>query len=270
MKKHFTNKISNKFEKFASKEFSKSMQSIINNGYVKLMGLDMSEFLPASKYKTLNQLFTRKLVKIREFPISKEIWISPCDSYITELGVIKEEMAMQIKGMEYNVSEFITKHIDAENKNRLNGGTYINFYLSPKDYHHYHIPIDMRVTKAIHISGKLYPVNIPTLNRKKDLFIENERVVLECYTKDKKLFFMVLVGALNVGKMVVYFEKKIETNIDTNEIKVYEYEDLWLNKGDDLGYFMMGSTVILLTQEKLKLNIKAGDSVVFSQAINKI
>ena len=148
-------------------------------------------------------------------------------------------------------------------------GDYINFYLSPRDYHRYHVPIDMQVTKAVHIAGKLYPVNIPTLKRKIDLFIENERVVLECKTLQGKLFYLVLVGALNVGKMEVSFEPQICTN--TGVGGVYEYESLHLKKGSDLGCFQMGSTIIYLAQSGMMTNyVEIGSSVVFGDKIGEM
>ncbi len=97
---------------------------------------------------------------------------------------------------------------DESSKEAIRNGSYVNFYLSPRDYHRYHVPLDMQVIKAVHIPGKLYPVNIPTLKNKVDLFIENERVVLECLSTNGKRFFLVLVGALNVGQMEVAFNRR--------------------------------------------------------------
>jgi phosphatidylserine decarboxylase len=124
-------------------------------------------------------------------------------------------------------------------------------YLSPKDYHRYHMVYNCKVTKLIHVPGKLYPVNFKYLNKQESLFVENERVVLECITADDKLFYMVFVGALNVGKMVFDFEPAVETNSDVTEIKVYEYDNLTINKGDCLGYFKMGSTVLMFWEKDM-------------------
>lgn len=265
-KKHLTSAFSQIFGKFASKQFPSPLQNIINHGYVKLMGLDMSEFSNPSSYETLNKLFTRHLRESRSFNTDGDVMISPCDSLISECGKVHDFDSFQIKGMKYKVDELLGEHIDSKNKHRVKNGRFINFYLSPSDYHRYHIPLNCRITKAVHIPGKLYPVNFTYLNKQKDLFIENERVVIECYTQEDDLFYMVLVGALNVGKMEVSFEPSIETNSDVREPQVYEYEDLHMNKGDDFGCFQMGSTIVIIS-EKMDIFVQSGEKVSFAQDI---
>ena len=267
MSRHFTSFISQQFGRFASHEFSATIQNLINKGYVSIMGLDMSEFHSAVTYKTLNKLFTRSLKQKREFSNDTSVFISPCDSFVTELGDLDENRALQIKGMSYSVDDFLGSHISNENKEKVKNGQYINFYLSPKDYHRYHIPTNLQILKAVHIPGKLYPVNMPALNNIKNLFIENERVVIEAKSNDT-LMYMVLVGALNVGKMQVAFEPRIETNSDKIEPTLYEYDNLFLNKGDDFGSFIMGSTLIFITEsDTLNLKIEHSTPVKFAQEI---
>jgi phosphatidylserine decarboxylase len=121
----------------------------------------------------------------------------------------------------------------------------------------------------IHVTGKLYPVNFRYLRKKLNLFIENERVILEC-EYDDKVFYLVFVGALNVGKMLFNFEPKVETNIKSDEIKVYEYENLHFKKGDELGFFKMGSTVVMIAEKDfMSLDIQTDTKVRFSQIIAK-
>lgn len=247
---HITNKISQTFGKFASKKFAKPIQSIINNGYVKILGLDMREFRTPSSYESLNALFTRELVKPRDIDTSEENFISPADSFVTEAGKLQVDKLLQIKGMEYSIDELLTEHISLENKQRVHDGEYMNFYLSPKDYHRYHSPYTFKVNKLIHVPGKLYPVNIPYLKKEQDLFIKNERVVIEA-ERDGKIFYLVYVGALNVGEMVFTFEPRVETNKEVGEPKVYEYDDLYINKGDCMGYFKMGSTVLMMWEKDM-------------------
>ncbi len=270
MQQHFTSSLSQTFGRFASKKHSKKFQNFINRSYVNMMGLDMSDFNAPESYPTLNALFTRHLNVPRNFSANPSDMISPCDSLITEAGRIQEDRALQIKGMSYSIDEFLGEHISSDNKSRIHGGEFINFYLSPRDYHRYHVPLDMQVTKAIHIAGKLYPVNIPTLKRKIDLFIENERVVLECLTTNGKLFYLVLVGALNVGKMEVSFEPRIQTNTAFGG-GVYEYDNLHLKKGDDFGCFQMGSTIIFLSEKgMIESDLTVGESVKYGQTIGRI
>ncbi len=271
MKRHITSAISQAFGKFANKEFSKPIQNIVNSTYVNLMGLNMDEFHSSNTYRSLNALFTRKLKEDRKYSLDGEDFISPCDSFISECGTLEEDYALQIKGMRYKAKDFVGEHFDDEEKSILNNGTFINFYLSPKDYHRYHIPTNLNILKAVHIPGKFYPVNMPSLKKRLNLFIENERVVLLCETQAKKRFYMVLVSALNVGVMQVSFEDNIKTNTDTLYSKLYSYENLSLDKGFDFGCFEMGSTIVILAEKDfLDLEVKAGDNVKYGDTIAKI
>lgn len=267
MKQHFTSALSQIFGRFASKEHRQAFQNTINQTYVRMMGLDMSEFQSPESYRSLNALFTRHFVKMRPFSREQHDVISPCDALITECGTIQKAQALQIKGMSYDVNAFLGDTISETSKEAINDGSFVNFYLSPRDYHRYHAPLDMQILNAVHIPGKLYPVNVPMLKKKVDLFIENERVVLECLSGEGKRFFLVLVGALNVGKMEVSFEPKIQTN-RTSVGSAYHYENLTLAKGDDFGCFKMGSTIVMLCEKEMcEFNITAGDSVRFGQTI---
>jgi len=270
-KRHITSAISQGFGKFASKEFPKWFQKIVNNSYVGLMGLDMGEFHSANSYKSLNALFTRKLREDRKYSLDADDFISPCDSLISECGEMSDDYALQIKGMGYKTDELLGDLFTKDEKDVVHNGTFVNFYLSPKDYHRYHIPTNLKVLKAVHIPGKFYPVNFPSLKKRINLFIENERVVLMCETPSKKRFFMVLVSALNVGVMRVSFEPKIQTNAIATEPQAYEFENLNLDKGDDFGCFEMGSTIVIIAEKgMLDLDLKAGDKVKYGQTIAKL
>ncbi|WP_321312812.1 phosphatidylserine decarboxylase [Halarcobacter sp.] len=263
---HITNIISQYFGKFAKFEFPLFIQKFINGAYVKFLGLNMSEFRNPKFYKSLNDLFTRELAIPREIDNDKDCFISPSDSLITQCGNLEDDLLLQIKGMEYSVEEMLTYNC-ANNFKKIQNGSYMNFYLSPKDYHRYHAPCDFKVNKLIHVPGKLYPVNLKYLNKQIDLFVENERVILECI-HEEKLFYMVFVGALNVGQMVFNFEPKVETNNETKEIKIYEYESLEIKKGECLGYFKMGSTVVMVWEKDfVQLEELLGQNVKYGQRI---
>ncbi len=270
-KRHITSLISQNFGKFASKEFSPWFQKIVNSSYVGLMGLDMSEFAPSGTYKSLNALFTRKLREDRKYSQDTNDFISPCDSFIPECGTLDKDYALQIKGMQYKADDFIGSEFTQKQKNEIHDGTFINFYLSPKDYHRYHMPMDLKILKAVHVPGKFYPVNIPSLRKRLNLFIENERVVIHCETMGGKRFFMVLVSALNVGVMQVSFESKIQTNAVATTPQAYEFDNLFMKKGDDFGCFEMGSTIIILAEKgMLDLDVKAGEDVKYAQTIASV
>ena len=266
---HITNLISLNFGKFAKKEFPTFIQKFINSSYVKLMGLNMSEFKNERYYKSLNDLFTRELIIKREIDSTEDVIISPTDSLITQCGQIKNDISLQIKGMEYSVEELLTYYCTS-NFEKVKNGSFMNFYLSPKDYHRYHAPCDFKLLKLIHVPGKLYPVNLKYLNKEFELFVQNERVILECESNGK-IFFMVFVGALNVGQMVFEFEDRVETNIDAKEMKVYTYENIEITKGECLGYFRMGSTVVMLWEnDMVELEDLLDKNVKYGQKIAKI
>ena len=268
IKATWTNAISRSFGKFASKKFPSLIQHGINKIYVKSMGVDLSNFHPSSHYTTLNELFTRELLYERAVSKDPSIIISPADSLISELGCVKDTDALQIKGFKYSIKELLTKNISDENIEKVNSGKFINFYLSPKDYHRYHVPTDMRVTKVIHVPGLLYPVNFTYLKKIDSLFVKNERVVLECFDNTGRLFYMILVGALNVGKMTLSFEPSIETNIDASKLNVFEYDNVSLKKGDELGMFKMGSTVVMIFEKDfVELKSEAFKKVRFGEEI---
>jgi len=263
-----TNTISRCFGKFANHRFIMPIQFIINFAYVKLMGVNLDEFDKLTSYKSLNLLFTRKLKKQRDFDQDQNAVISPCDSLITELGSMFISRTMQIKGFYYKADELLTDRFDQEKIKRIYNGKYVNFYLSPKDYHRYHAPTDMQIVKAVHVPGLLYSVNLKYLNKIWDLFIKNERVILECLTKDNRLFFMVFVGAMNVGKMKFNFDDRIQTNSKKSDITTYIYGDTYIKKGEELGRFEMGSTIVMffekdmveLTKERMT-KVRFGDTI---------
>ncbi len=266
---HITNLISQYFGKFAKTQFPSVIQRIINNGYVKFLGLNMSEFKNPKFYKSLNLLFTRELEIPREINTDKNVVISPTDSFITECGAVKDDTALQIKGMEYSVEELLTYHCSS-NFEKVKDGSFMNFYLSPKDYHRYHASSDFKLKKLVHVPGKLYPVNLKYLNKELDLFVQNERVILEC-ENNGKLFYMIFVGALNVGQMVFEFEPRVETNTNAQELKVYEYENLEIAKGDCLGYFKMGSTVVMIWEnDSVEIENLVNQDVKFGQKVATI
>ncbi|NPA51200.1 MAG: hypothetical protein GXO02_06190 [Epsilonproteobacteria bacterium] len=140
MSSHFTNFFSKLFGKIANKEFPKPIQTLINKLYIKSLGVDMSRFDDASSYKSLKELFTRPLKEMPQIDSDPKKVISPCDGQIIAFGKIKNNLALQIKGKSYNVLELLD---EIEELDFLEGGRYINFYLSPKDYHRYHMPFDV-------------------------------------------------------------------------------------------------------------------------------
>lgn len=243
---------------FAHTEFPAPIQNFINSVYVAIFNIDLSEFenIP---YPSLNALFTRKLKENRIFDINPNVLISPSDSLITELGLSKEKKALQIKGMEYSIEELLGETLTKEM-------FYINLYLSPRDYHRYHAPCDLEIMELRYFGGDLMPVNMPSLQRNTNLFIRNERVVLKAKMPNQKILYFVAVGALNVGSIIFHCEPKIHTNAKRyNETYTYTNPKK-VRKGEELGMFQMGSTIVLFIQD-CNVNIQSNQKVKFAQSI---
>ncbi|MDR1912498.1 MAG: phosphatidylserine decarboxylase [Helicobacteraceae bacterium] len=267
--KYVSSGISRLFGRFASKARNKRIQRFINGVYVKALRIDMGEFEAPRAYPTLNALFTRALKNPRDMPSEQNAIISPCDSLITQMGAIENNTLFQIKGMPYSLYKLLP-YISKENLTPFEGGYYSNFYLSPRDYHRYHAPIALKLTKLTHIPGKLLPVNMPFLRHKLNLFCENERAILEGIDINDKRWILVFVGALNVGKMRFAFKESFQTNINAMVIKEFNI-DLSVKRGDLLGWFEMGSTVVLISQkEAAQFTIELNRKVKFGDPIGKL
>ncbi len=244
-KRHWTNAISGLFGGIARTAFPGPIQRAINRLYAASMNVDLSDFNRIDDYATLDALFTRKLTKKRRFDDDPNTIISPADSFITASGRLRRDLLLQVKGMGYSVKDLLTgsaRHLDD-----MMDGDYINFYLSPRDYHRYHAPASLRVERLIHVPGRLHPVNPPSLRKRKDLFPRNERVVLECEHESGGLLYLVFVGATMVGGMTFEFEPRVRTNTSSRSVKVYDYEDQRIVKGDCIGCFHMGSSIVMIS-----------------------
>ncbi len=163
---------------------------------------------------------------------------------------------------------------DAQGGENISGVnlSYANIYLSPRDYHHYHAPCDLSVLQALYIPADLYSVAKKFLLKIPNLYAKNERVILKCKMRNGGILWMVFVGALNVGKMRFDFDTRIQTNACANrEGALYEYENLSFKKGDHLGNFELGSTIVLVAQSKfLKFSVSSETAVKFSQKIGEL
>ena len=150
--------------------------------------------------------------------------------------------------------------------------SYANIYLSPRDYHHYHAPCDLSVTEALYIPADLYSVAKKFLLKIPNLYVKNERVILKCKMRNGGILWMVFVGALNVGKMRFDFDARIQTNACASRAEaLYEYKNLNFKKGDHLGNFELGSTIVLVAQsEFLKFSVSSETAVKFSQKIGEL
>lgn len=265
----FDKEISRLFGKLAGVKFPKWLQTKINEAYVRHFDIDMSEFKSPCEYESLNALFTRSLQKARAV---ENGFISPCDALVFECGKAfkaqSELLAFSIKGYTYSINELLRGAFEREELK--NGCEYVNLYLSPKDYHRYHAPCDMQILSATYTSGRLFSVNEKHLKSVPNLYTRNERVVLKCKSAGF-VFFLVFVGAQNVGKMRFAFDESLQTNALNSPNFTREYKKLSVKKGDELGNFELGSTIVIITQKGfVKFNLKIGDKVKFAQQIGEL
>lgn len=197
------------------------------------------------EYRSLDDFFTRKL-KVGIRPMGKGI-VHPADSNLTQQGVIYEGTLIQAKGMIYFLRDFIQNDSICD---RLTDGYFFLYYLCPTDYHRVHSPVDGYITDIHYIPGKLWPVNAWSTANIKNLFSINERVVVNIETS-QGFCSLVMVGATNVGKMTLTFDKEVITNkfLDRNPIKKKYDNPIRIQKGDDLGAFHMGSTVVMVYEK---------------------
>lgn len=203
-----------------------------------------AEYKELCEYKSFDAFFTRKLKSnARIINMSPSKIISPVDGSISELGRIEHEKLIQAKGKYYSLFNLLAGDNDLISIFRK--GKFMTIYLAPKDYHRVHMPYDGRLVKTIYIPGKLFSVNQATVESLNNLFAKNERLVCFFETKNGPMI-LILVGAMIVcGINTVWNMPKVEGEIQT--IK----HDIYLSKGQEMGSFSLGSTVILLSQENV-------------------
>ena len=228
-------------------KFPRAVQNFINERYVKFFNIDMSEFAPASSYESLNALFTRELLKPRDFDAQERAFLSPSDGTCLSSGTSERGAAFSVKGMSYDLRELLSEA--ASEEETLREWDFANIYLSPRDYHRYHAPCDLKIERAVYIPGRLYSVAKSWLARVAGLYAKNERMVLRCEMNGGERLWLVFVGALNVGRMKFCFDERIQTNANADFTQVYGYENLRVLKGQQLGNFELGSTILIISQK---------------------
>lgn len=200
------------------------------------------------KYKNIQEFFTRKLKPgIHIINNNNNCLVSPVDGKIINIcDLKKDKLLKQIKNINYDIKDFLGFYPKPKKNNKIVACV---IYLSPGDYHRFHSPYEWSVRDRIHFSGSLLPVNNIIVNSIPSLFTINERVCL--YGTWKYGFFSYsAVGATNVGSIKINFDNKLKTNHwfsrSTNkDYHNYKY-NVRLNKGDEIGYFKLGSTIVLI------------------------
>lgn len=213
--------------------------------FIKRYGVDMAEAANPDphSYPTFNEFFTRAL-RPGARPLASADWVCPVDGAISQFGPINKDQIFQAKGHQYSTRALVGG--DARLAARFDDGHFATIYLSPRDYHRIHMPCDARLTRMIYVPGDLFSVNPVTARGVPGLFARNERVVCVFDTAHGP-FIQVLVGATIVGSMATTWHGVVNPPRTPN-VREWRYDDapVALKQGDEMGRFLLGSTVILL------------------------
>lgn len=237
--------------------------------FAKLFNVEMNDAVEPdlSHYKTFNAFFTRAL-KPEARPITSgdgEI-ACPADGRISAIGDIEDGRIYQAKNQDYSLLSLLGG--DESAAVRLKNGKFATVYLSPRDYHRLHMPISGQLINQTHVPGRLFSVGPHTVRTLDNLFARNERVIAQFET-DAGLMALVLVGAINVAAIETVWDGLI-TPPKGKRISRIDYtgeKSIQIERGDEMGRFNMGSTIIVLLENdaKWRVDMGTGDSVRMGQ-----
>ena len=229
------------------------LKNFIIRSYTDLNPVKMHEAVEEDMfaYESLNAFFTRALKpECRPFDEDTNNWLCPVDGSVSQAQAITDGRIFQAKGQDYSLLELVGG--DKELEKIFNNGQFATLYLSPRDYHRIHMPTTGRLKHMQYIPGRLFSVATFVVNHIPRLFARNERCV--CYFEtDQGPMAMILVGAINVSAMETVWHGLITS--ETKKIKRFDYSDkgIVLARGDEMGRFNLGSTVIVLATNKMKI-----------------
>ena len=225
-----------------------SMTTSLIRWFVGKYGVDMSEAAnpDIASYPSFNEFFTRPL-RDGARPLAASDYVCPVDGAISQFGDIDDHQIFQAKGHKFTTAELVGG--DQALAAHFQHGHFANVYLSPKDYHRIHMPCDGRLTRMIYVPGKLFSVNPTTARGVPGLFARNERVVCVFENDQLGTFVMTLVGATIVGSMATVWHGVVNPP-RMPRICDWHYEpgQVSLDKGEEMGRFLLGSTVVMLFQ----------------------
>lgn len=217
--------------------------------FVERYGVDMNEAANADigSYKSFNDFFVRRL-KAGIRTLASSDFVCPVDGAISQFGAIDHYHMLQAKGHRFTTTELVGG--DAPLAAQFRHGTFANLYLSPKDYRRLHMPCDGKLTRMIYVPGTLFSVNPSTARGVPNLFARNERVISVFASPEHGPFVMVLVGATIVGSVATAWHGVVNAK-RTNKVSEWSYadQDILLKKGDEMGRFLLGSTIVMLFRQ---------------------
>ncbi|OGT55524.1 MAG: phosphatidylserine decarboxylase [Gammaproteobacteria bacterium RIFCSPHIGHO2_12_FULL_42_10] len=217
-------------------------------------------------YDTFNHFFTRQL-KPHARPIDQQphTITSPVDGIIAQIGTIQQKILLQAKQFYFDLDSLLAN--TGSLSKQFENGAYATLYLAPSNYHRVHLPIDGQLIQTIYVPGQLFSVNQKTSAVIPNIFSRNERLIAILNTAIGPMA-IILIGAMIVGNIKTVWT---DSPIKGGQIKIENFTNgIKLAKGDELGYFQLGSTVILLFaknamrwDEKMTVNspIKMGERI---------
>jgi phosphatidylserine decarboxylase len=224
--------------------------------FIRRYGVDMNEAADPdpAHYRTFNEFFTRAL-KPGVRPHAQADFLCPVDGAISQFGALEGNRLLQAKGHHYTAQALLGG--DAALAAQFDGGHFATLYLSPKDYHRVHMPCSARLTRMVHVPGDLFSVNPVTARAVPGLFARNERVVC-VFDAAFGPFVLALVGATIVGSMATVWHGVVNPP-RPGRLREWRYDDapVLLQQGDEMGRFLLGSTVVMLWP-RMPLRFNAG------------
>ena len=225
------------------------LQRVFNRLFVLIFGIDMSESeLSSEHFRSIEDLFTRKL-QVGARRTQGEV-SSPSDGFLAVSMAPEDGGVVQAKGINYPIKELVLGN-QAGFSDGFIPGWVSTIYLAPHNYHRVHSPVSGELRSIRYIPGKLWPVNKAAVLKVPRLFIQNERLVFEIETKSHGKVYVVMVGAFNVGRMESRFWPKFASNSWKRQFTRSPMEkgmqlpaSTMVEQGDELGVFMLGSTVV--------------------------
>jgi phosphatidylserine decarboxylase len=237
--------------------------------YCRAYDVDLSQCdVPSGGFTSFDAFFTRKLrAGARPLDPDPLALLSPADGRVEDLGTIEPGATLRVKGHSYDVGELVG---DVSAGPEFEGGRFAVIYLSPRDYHRVHAPVTGAVTAVRHIPGTLFPVNAIGVRYVPKLLARNERVAIHQRSEQHGRIVTVMVGAVGVGRIGLSFDDTVITNDGRAPgLRVYSEHPPQLERGDELGVFHLGSTVVLLLPpgQGHKLLPPAGAAVRMGEAL---
>lgn len=202
-------------------------------------------------YSSFNQFFTRPL-KTNARPLANSRFVCPVDGAISQCGPIAQGQIFQAKGHQYSAQALVGG--DAVLAAKFSEGQFACLYLSPKDYHRIHMPCAGKLVQMVYVPGDLFSVNPTTAQHVPGLFARNERVICTFESAQHGTFVMVLVGATIVGSMATVWHTAKDRIINPprpGKVVRWDYttQNIHLKQGEEMGRFLLGSTVVLLFEK---------------------